>query len=31
VENLNRLKGCAVEIIMKDISSVDYKPQRLWE
>ena len=31
VENLNKLKGCAVEIIMKDISSVDYKPQRLWE
>ena len=23
--------GCPVEIIMKDISTVRYKPQRLWE
>ncbi|MGC8972001.1 MAG: hypothetical protein ACP5K2_07365 [bacterium] len=24
-------KGCIVEIIMKDISTVNYKPHRLWE
>lgn len=24
-------KGCAVEYIMKDISTVNYKPQQLWE
>jgi hypothetical protein len=23
--------GCPVEIIMKDISTVQYQPQRLWE
>ncbi|MDD5678035.1 MAG: hypothetical protein PHW60_08620 [Kiritimatiellae bacterium] len=28
---LSRLKGLHVEIIMKDISTVCYKPQRLWE
>ena len=28
---LERTKGCAVEIIMKDISTVRYEPQRLWE
>ncbi len=30
-EILTKTKGCAVEIIMKDISTVDYEPQRLWE
>lgn len=28
---LDKTKGCNVEIIMKDISTVAYKPQRLWE
>jgi hypothetical protein len=28
---LTKFKGCSVEIIMKDISTVKYKPQRLWE
>jgi hypothetical protein len=28
---LERARGCHVEIIMKDISTVRYKPQRLWE
>ena len=28
---LPKFKGCNVEIIMKDISTVKYKPQRLWE
>jgi hypothetical protein len=28
---LEKTKGCTVEIIMKDISTVRYKPQRLWE
>ncbi len=27
---LEKAKGCAVEIIMKDISTVRYEPQRLW-
>jgi hypothetical protein len=30
VEQCDRY-GCPVEIIMKDISTVRYKPQRLWE
>lgn len=30
-QRLNQAKGCNVEIIMKDISTVYYKPQRLWE
>lgn len=29
--DLQKLENCAVEIIMKDISSVRYKPQNLWE
>jgi hypothetical protein len=29
--NLNKIKKCKVEILMKDISTVKYKPQRLWE
>jgi hypothetical protein len=28
---LEKTKGCAVEVIMKDISTVRYQPQRLWE
>ncbi|HID56823.1 TPA: hypothetical protein EYP37_09865 [Candidatus Poribacteria bacterium] len=28
---LERTVGCAVEVIMKDISTVRYEPQRLWE
>jgi hypothetical protein len=30
-ETLGKLRGCVVEIIMKDISTVRYEPQRLWE
>ena len=29
--NLNKIKNCSVELIMKDISTVRYEPQRLWE
>jgi hypothetical protein len=28
---LDKAKGCHIEIIMKDISTVRYQPQRLWE
>jgi hypothetical protein len=28
---LERSRGCVVEIILKDISTVRYQPQRLWE
>jgi hypothetical protein len=28
---LERARGCHVELIMKDISTVRYQPQRLWE
>ena len=28
---LEHARGCHVEIIMKDISTVRYQPQRLWE
>ena len=31
IKDLKKLKGCIVEIIMKDISTVNYKPERLWE
>lgn len=31
VADLEKLQGCVVEIIMKDISTVQYQPQRLWE
>lgn len=31
IEDLKKIKNCNVEIIMKDISTVKYKPQRLWE
>jgi len=30
-EDLKNIKGCNVEVLMKDISTVRYKPQRLWE
>lgn len=30
-EDLKIIKSCNVEIIMKDISSLNYNPQRLWE
>ena len=29
--DLVQLKGCNVEVVMKDISTVRYEPQRLWE
>ncbi len=29
-ETLEKTRGCSVEIIMKDISTVRYEPQRLW-
>ncbi|MCI0494843.1 hypothetical protein L0Z72_07530, partial [candidate division KSB1 bacterium] len=28
---LEKVKGCHVEVILKDISTVRYEPQRLWE
>jgi len=31
IKNLKKIKNCTVEIIMKDISTVNYKPERLWE
>lgn len=30
-EMLEKAEGCVVEIIMKDISTVRYQPQRLWD
>jgi len=30
-DELHTLKDCVVEVIMKDISTVRYKPQRLWD
>lgn len=30
-ETLEKTRGCVAEIIMKDISTVRYEPQRLWE
>jgi len=30
-EFLEKARGCCIEIIMKDISTVRYQPQRLWE
>jgi hypothetical protein len=30
-EFLKKARGCHIEIIMKDISTVRYQPQRLWE
>jgi hypothetical protein len=31
VEFLDKARGCHVELIMKDISTVRYQPQRLWQ
>jgi hypothetical protein len=31
VEFLEPARGCRIELIMKDISTVRYQPQRLWE
>jgi len=31
LEMLEKAKGCVVEVIMKDISTLRYQPQRLWE
>ncbi len=31
VDVLEKTEGCVVEVIMKDISTVQYEPQRLWE
>jgi len=30
-ENLKKTRNCATEVILKDISTVSYKPRRLWE
>ncbi|KKK91815.1 hypothetical protein LCGC14_2709140, partial [marine sediment metagenome] len=30
-QSLKKLRNNVVEIIMKDVSSVEYKPQHLWE
>jgi len=30
-QNLNKVKNCIVEVIMKDVSTVKYKPKRLWD
>jgi hypothetical protein len=30
-KDIKKLKGCRIEIIMKDISTVKYEPQRLWQ
>ncbi len=30
-KDLEKIKGCHVEIIIKDISTVKRQPQRLWE
>lgn len=29
--DLKKTRGCVVEVIMKDVSTVRYEPQRLWE
>ncbi len=28
---LQRARGCVVELILKDVSTVRYQPRRLWE
>ena len=28
---LEQARGCCIEVILKDISTVRYEPQRLWE
>ncbi len=30
IERFDQAKGCSVEVVMKDISTVRYQPQRLW-
>lgn len=30
-EDLDKLRGCVVEIVLKDISTVRHEPQRLWQ
>ena len=30
-EVLEKTQGCLVEIVLKDISTFEYEPQRLWE
>jgi hypothetical protein len=30
-EFLEKAEGCCIEIVMKDISTVRYEPQRLWQ
>jgi hypothetical protein len=30
-EKMEKARGCVIEVIMKDISTVRYHPQRLWE
>jgi hypothetical protein len=30
-ENMEKTRNCVTEVILKDISTVSYKPQRLWE
>lgn len=30
-KDLNKIKNCKVEVVMKDVSTVKYEPQRLWE
>ena len=31
IEQINKeTEGCSIEIVLKDISTVDYKPQKLW-
>jgi hypothetical protein len=31
VDALEKTRGCHIEIIMKDVSTIRYQPQRLWE
>jgi hypothetical protein len=30
-EDLEKLQGCPVEIVLKDVSTVSYEPERLWK
>ena len=30
-KDLSKIKNCKVEVIMKDVSTLKYKPQRLWD
>lgn len=31
IKDLSKIRNCVVEIIMKDVSTVKYEPQRLWQ